>query len=375
MAKPSKDQLELDVGIVRPTPSVGTTGLLTSDPWLAASALQKSIRRGDADTAVSAALALHRLRGSSIWQRFLVIAFEDIGAASPDTLVNVVTACTDPEWRRHAGGNTVIVGNLARMLARAPGDRSADYLISAARCHPSLAHARQRLQSLPVHARIDMAGDATLPLPVRATAAWFASGVEWSEERQVGPGDIAGLFARFRELGVPGELLRATQIAAQRTREPITIMLPVIWLAADADRHKHVIEQPVPASPVIDGVPLYSLDKHTRTGRRAIELFANENTAVRDYLDQHVPARSRRAAAYLCAFYADAAPLSRKLQWAQGDELERLGIEADFHPVGVIPDAIPALLRATRANLDHLNLIRERVLKEALRADRRGRPA
>jgi len=29
-----------------------------------------------------------------------------------------------------------------------------------------------------VHVRIDMATDATLPVTVRATAAWYASGIE-----------------------------------------------------------------------------------------------------------------------------------------------------------------------------------------------------
>jgi hypothetical protein len=54
------------------------------DPWVASSLLQKAIRRGDADLAERAAITLHRLRGRSIWRRFLVIAFEDIGVASVD---------------------------------------------------------------------------------------------------------------------------------------------------------------------------------------------------------------------------------------------------------------------------------------------------
>ena len=79
-------------------------------------------------------------------------------------------------------------------------------------------------------------------------------------------------------------------------------MVPIVWLAADADRHKHVVDQPVPASPVVDGVPMYALDMHTRIGRRAVELFAKENVAVSSSFNQHVPVRSRREAAYLAAF-------------------------------------------------------------------------
>ena len=305
----------------------------------------------------------------------LVIAFEDIGAASPGALVNAVTACTDIVWRKQAGGNTAVVSSVARMLADAPKDRSSDYLICTARGHPSLAETRQRLGSLPVKARIDMAADTTLPVTGRATAAWYASGIEWGQEQRVGLGDLASLLATFQDLGAPGPLLEATRIAARRTREPITIMVPVVWLAADADRHKHVVDQPVPASPVVDGVPLFGLDMHTRIARRAIELFAKENTAVSSCLDQHVPARSRREAAYLSAFYADAAPLSRRLQWFQADAIEKLGIENDFLAVSVAADAVPALLGSVADNLDHLNAIRARVLREALRANGMGQPA
>ena len=152
-------------------------------------------------------------------------------------------------------------------------------------------------------------------------------------------------------------------------------MVPIVWLAADADRHKNVVDQPVPASPVVEGVPLYALDMHTRIGRRAIELFANENDAVSSCLNQHVPARSRREAAYLSAFYADAAPLSRRLQWFQADAIKKLGIENDFLAVGVAADAVPALLGSVADNLDHLNMIRARVLTAALHADRIGATA
>ena len=88
-------------------------------------------------------------------------------------------------WRRLAGGNAAVVSNVARMLADAPKDRSSDYLICCARSHPSMAGVSQRLESMPVHVRIDMAADAILPANVRATAARFASGIEWGRERQV----------------------------------------------------------------------------------------------------------------------------------------------------------------------------------------------
>jgi hypothetical protein len=51
--------------------------------------------------------------------------------------------------------------------------------------------------------RIKLVGDATLSLPTRAIATWYASGVEWGKERRIGLGDLGRLMGAFRELGSP----------------------------------------------------------------------------------------------------------------------------------------------------------------------------
>jgi len=334
---------------------------MRADAWIASSALQKAIRRGEADTAASAALSLLSMRGAAIFRRFLVIAFEDVGAASPDALAKAA-ACSDAAWRQRAGGNARCVAWLASLLAKASKDRSSDYLICVCKDHASLTDARQVVQSCSLDARIAMAADGTLPLAVRATAAWYASGVEWGGEQRVGPGDLPRLLSAFQGLGVPEALLAATRIAAARTREPITVMVPPIWLAIAADVGARVVECHAPPSPVLNGVPLYALDLHTRAGRRAIELLIKENAEVRASLQQHVRAKSPLQAAYVAAFYTDGSPLNHRLVWSEADGIAQLGIENDFLPVGVAAESVMPLLEAFHTNLDHLNTIRARVL-------------
>ena len=60
---------------------------LPCDRWLAASALQKAIRRGDALTAQRAVRTLYRYDPRSACRRLLVIAREDIGIGAPDAVV------------------------------------------------------------------------------------------------------------------------------------------------------------------------------------------------------------------------------------------------------------------------------------------------
>jgi len=73
---------------------------LIADQWVTTSLLQKSIRRGEVKTAQRAAFTLFAQKGSAIWRRFMVIAFEDVGAASPDAVAMTVAASTDPSRPR-----------------------------------------------------------------------------------------------------------------------------------------------------------------------------------------------------------------------------------------------------------------------------------
>ncbi len=331
---------------------------LAIDPWVASSLLQKSIRRGDADLAERAVITLYRLRGRGIWRRFLVIAFEDVGVASVDALIEATTACTDPAWREGVGGDERALRHVARLLANAPKDRSPDHLISVAYSHPAFEDARGQVGAMSLARRIDLVADMTMPLSVRAIAAWFASGVECGDDRRVGPGDLSGLMRTFRHLGVPAGLITATRIAATRTREPIVIMTPLLWLAASPAADHRVVEGAVPSVRMIGNIPSYVFDKHTAVGKAAIHRLARENPAVRDTLAAHVPEYRAQDAACMAAFHVDAAPVSRRSEWAGSAELERLGVEADMAKVGVPIEGVSPLLTVVPDNLDCLNTIR-----------------
>ena len=115
---------------------------MRTDQWIANSLLQKSIRRGEVDVAQRAALRFLKLRGNAIWRRFMITAFEDVGAASIDAVATAVAACTDIPWRKAAGGELRVAIAVAELLALAPKSRSAEHLITTANHHPALEQAR-----------------------------------------------------------------------------------------------------------------------------------------------------------------------------------------------------------------------------------------
>jgi hypothetical protein len=55
---------------------------IVADPWVISSLLQKSIRRGEIEIAQRAALALVQVKGTAIWRRLMVIAFETSASAA-----------------------------------------------------------------------------------------------------------------------------------------------------------------------------------------------------------------------------------------------------------------------------------------------------
>src|ERR1700722_11604245 len=104
---------------------------ISADPWILTSLLQKAIRRGETEIAKRAANTLFALKGSAIWRRYMIIAFEDIGVGSIDAVVATVAAASDADFRKQFAGPARVAVALAGLLAEAAKDRSSDPLFSA----------------------------------------------------------------------------------------------------------------------------------------------------------------------------------------------------------------------------------------------------
>jgi hypothetical protein len=147
---------------------------IAADPWIVSSLLQKSIRRGEADIAQRAAFTFFKARGSAIWRRLMVIAFEDVGVANIDAIAAVVAASSNAGLRKSCGGNGHIAVHLAGLLAASPKDRSADYLVGA-KDHPALANFARAIRDGSVEDILLTVGDKTLSLPSKSISAFFAA--------------------------------------------------------------------------------------------------------------------------------------------------------------------------------------------------------
>jgi putative transposase len=207
------------------------------------------------------------------------------------------------------------------------------------------------------------------------TYVWTAEGwlyvaavVDLFSRRVVGWSMSAGMTAQLVtdalvmaiwRRGKPDALLHHSDRGSQYSSEQFQ------RLAANANPAT-VSDAAAPATRMVDGVPMCALDKHTRLGRDAIRRFASENEAVRTCLERNVPARARRDAAYMAAYYTDAVPVTKRLMWQGTVEIEALGTETDFLKVGVPLDGIAPLLAAFRAGLPRLDEVRAQVFRKSV---------
>ncbi len=316
----SNDLFQSEVGAIDHSPILDATNPLRCDRWLALSAMQKSIRRGDGLTAQRALATLYRDDPSSTWRRLLIIACEDVGIGALGAVVMTTARCANAKALREMGKDEAAVLATARMLAEAPKDRSADLLFAVVLHDPALETMR-------------------------------------------------ALMRTYAELGVPERLLEAVAVAIKKAREPFPLLLPLLWLAA-AGSESELLDSPLAPSGLINGVPLYALDRHTRFGRRAIKRFAQENAEIAQFLTKRGCDSGDDGALRMAVFYADGALTRPTLRWRHSAELTAAGVAADFHKVHVAADVGAELVELVAAHIADLDSIRIQLLSCALPPER-----
>src|SRR5215472_17247358 len=105
----AKDHIQKDAAVANDR--------LSCNRWIASSALQKAIRRGDTAIALRAAFALHREDRSATWRRLIAIAFEDVGPADLDVVLETVAVATLPKWRVVIGEEAVLRSIIATLAS------------------------------------------------------------------------------------------------------------------------------------------------------------------------------------------------------------------------------------------------------------------
>lgn len=323
---------------------------LPTDKWLAASALQKAIRRSETETAQRAAMTLLAVEKSALWRRLMLIASEEVGAGCLDTFVTAAAICQNAAWRSKLAQSEQLVLYLVRLLSESPKERSSEYLSLAALHHPTLAETRRAIHSLSANQRMTVIADINQPLLTRAIAACFLIGHYGRPNTYTLRSTVQALFGYYRDAGLPPILVSSAHLAMNRVRGPIACLVPMIWQEAERTGGMVITETDLPPAEHHNGIPLYALDMHTRLGKQAILRFATECAEVRDFLASHVPPEKQAEAACLAAYYTDGHLVRRRALWRDTIPLEVFAIQAEMQIVGLTNTGAQALLAVMQAN-------------------------
>lgn len=332
---------------------------LKLDPWAASSLLQKAIRRGEEFLAQQALSALYRYRGQAVWRRLAIIALEDVGIADPDLVWDCVRLASDPTER--ASRCFDVLAELTARLASAPKDRSADYVLSGATLLETAQHDRREFDTWDRSAKLQMATADLEPVTRRAVAALSACTVATGSEELVDE-KAARLFARAFP-NVPDSLLKSALSLTGRNSHPFGLMLVLIWSQYEFTGGPcGYSNPPLPPAEYANGIPLYTFDKHTAVGKRAIAKLVEVSPKLREVLRQHVPEQDWTSVAEMAAFYADAAPVACRLEWFASELLEFGGFIADMEAAACPMTGASSVLECIKNNLTHLNQLRRDAL-------------
>lgn len=302
---------------------VPTAEPLHTSVWVAMSALQKGIRRGNVDLATRAAATLLKVDPDKLWRRLIGIAFEDVGLASVETVRLVVAATAGKTFREPFGGEWAVASLLVERLCATRKCRASDDLLLSVSHHHELEALRGALvlEDLQRHLTRVRERGALLGL---AVAALHASGTRWTGHVAGKTGDATATFDAMRSAEIGHDIVTLSEQGFRRTREALPVLLPLLTLALPSGDLPAADDDLSPVLIGRSGIPTYCLDGFSYEGRTALTRFLRRNTASTRWLRRHVPGERRVAVLHGAIFRVEGGLVQQRVEWPCAATLRRL---------------------------------------------------
>ena len=329
------------------------------DPYIAASILQKAIRRGDEAHALRAAARLLESAPARLWRRLLVIGFEDIGIGDLDVVGKVTAVHGQKRWRTAHGGEWPIIAMLVSNLCRAPKDRTADDILHLAENDPRLEDHRRCWSTAPIDRLAAIISDPETDFVEQVLALWFGVGTDRyrSPQLRARRGFPEDVYATFKTIGISDEVLAISWVGHKKMSWPLAAFLPLIWHRARGAT-REIESDTMPPCSMIGDAPSYALDTFTRGGKTAIRELVKSSTPLRHYLTPHAPQARWPAIVALMLFRVEGGLMANRLRWKEGDAIKEVD---DLTIPGLPREAVPEALEILKQELSTLNAIRTRI--------------
>lgn len=353
------------------------------DIYVASSGLQKAIRRGDENTALSCAARLLATDAPRLWRRLVTISFEDIGIGDPEIVGRVVAATGNHAWRQRQGGDWIVASYLVIRMCQAVKDRTGDDLVVLCEYSPLFRDQRKGWALASNEFLIDILHSAR-SLEEAGLACWFLVGTRRlrTEHLLDRLGDADTLWGCFHEAGISDTYTEIARLGMMRGGYVLAPLFPLIldrYLrtyavsgrkrfessrtdSSDAAVIPEIREEQPENTIMIGGMPSYAFDGFTRGGKQAIRLFTDRSAEWRSFLKRHVQRDKWQAMTTNVLFRVDGATLNKRLSWVDGD---RILVDSDRLIPGLASEFSEQAMNLLREEMPTMNSVRREVIENA----------
>jgi len=327
-----------------------------NDPYVARSALQKALRRGDAGRAEQAASSLVS-DPQRLWKGLAVTVFEDFGSAPIGLRGQVVAACASTKMRSDLGGDLAVAQALIRQLCEVPRDRRVDeaYMFAGVLEKEPPSPKERKRWSPELRELLDRSGDlirrCERPVPRRSFKTVLARAcdaflVEMYEAECIDEEELAiCIQGRKTTQCLLPVLYSLTRPVSPRQGSFALALNRTQRMSRDTCRDTY-------------DVPLYALDGYTRAGKQALELLLWATPRLQSLLTALESRSAKMKALAALLFVVEGGICTEEISDPLYDELKYIS-RARWS--GLPPEVIPEALEVMREAIPHLNRLRQEI--------------
>ena len=258
-----------------------------SDKWVLASNLQKAIRRGLKDVAISTAIKLVGMDAAYFWRRLLVIGYEDVGFGDLPLCASLLGTFRRTALHRRLGVEKV-AGYFADRLCSAVKSRALCDAIAMLEFSVKLRHYEEHGFTLSAEELVDSACNAACPPMDRVAALRHLCGYRrWANGRyQTATRAQPDLLRRVAEQCKLSDTESLLFLSGQNVSESLNIPIPLVAQMLRASAEQVLERHSEQRFAGIDGIQFCALDRHTRWGKHSFALLLGGSTSLQRFFSR-----------------------------------------------------------------------------------------
>ncbi len=289
--------------------------LIEVDRHLAASLLQKAIRRSRTELALQAAKRLLDLEPSRFWRRLCVTLFEDVGIYDAPLILSVLASAPS---KCHKAANWQTIQYLVQRLCHAPKSQVANHLIHLAMFDENETLSMDAVELIPFEEALDCVFDENASLVQKSKALRLLSGLECGRRGQPDHHwqyDLERILMAMDEHFDSIELSLIMREGIRLTHSPLVLSAVLGRKAHRTKAVPEVLSDVMPPEVLYSGIPSWVYDQHTRLGKIALTRAISECPNIAHAVSHVIGHRQKVRCLSSAHFEYEAACLEKRMQF------------------------------------------------------------